>query len=61
MSQVKRDAEGERVGPDGVPVTMIKLAEDEVSKQGEGFVLKDDPNVRIDSRAFKMSKAAGMW
>ena len=58
-SQVKRDAEGERVGPDGVPVTMIKLAEEEVSKQGDGFVLKDDPNVRIDSRAFKMSKSRG--
>ncbi len=37
----------------------VKLAPDQVHKQGEGFVLKDDPEIKIDSRAYKMSKSRG--
>jgi leucyl-tRNA synthetase len=37
----------------------VKLDEDQVEKQGEFFVLKDDPKVRIDARAYKMSKSRG--
>src|SRR5439155_2437634 len=35
------------------------LQEDQVEKQGEAFVLKEQPKIRVDSRAFKMSKARG--
>ncbi len=37
----------------------VKLAEDTVEKQGDSFVLKDDPKIRVDARAMKMSKARG--
>jgi leucyl-tRNA synthetase len=35
------------------------LSEDVVEKKGESFVLKSDPGIRVDSRAFKMSKSRG--
>ena len=37
----------------------MRLPENEVEKHGEGFVLKADPAVKVDSRAYKMSKARG--
>jgi leucyl-tRNA synthetase len=37
----------------------IRLDEDQVEKQGEGFVLKEDTKVRVDARAYKMSKSRG--
>jgi leucyl-tRNA synthetase len=37
----------------------VKLDEDEVEKRGDGFVLKADPAVRVDARAYKMSKSRG--
>jgi leucyl-tRNA synthetase len=37
----------------------VKLDEDRVEKQGDAFVLKEDPKVRIDARAYKMSKSRG--
>jgi leucyl-tRNA synthetase len=37
----------------------VKVDEEQVVKQGEHFVLKDDPGVRVDARAYKMSKARG--
>ncbi len=40
-------------------LTLVKVAEDDVEKQGEHFVLKADPAVRLDARAYKMSKARG--
>src|SRR5262249_12643744 len=36
-----------------------KLDEDEVEKQGDSFVLKENPKIRIDARAYKMSKSRG--
>ncbi len=35
----------------------VKLSEDDVEKQGEFFVLKDDSKIRVDARAYKMSKS----
>ncbi len=32
---------------------------EEVEKKGEGFVLKANPEIRVDSRSFKMSKSRG--
>jgi leucyl-tRNA synthetase len=40
-------------------LALVKLAEDQVEKQGDTFVLKADPKIRIDARAMKMSKARG--
>ena len=37
----------------------VKLAEDQVEKKGDSFVLKEDPAIRIDARAYKMSKSRG--
>jgi len=37
----------------------VKLSPDQVEKRGEVFVLKEDPSVRIESRAYKMSKSRG--
>ncbi len=43
----------------GAPVTAVKLTESAVDKQGDGFVLVADAKIRVDSRAFKMSKSRG--
>ncbi|MEM1225272.1 MAG: leucine--tRNA ligase [Planctomycetota bacterium] len=56
---VRRDADGNRVTGEGVPVDVTSLGEDDVEKQGDGFVLRSDPTIRVDSRAFKMSKSRG--
>ncbi len=37
----------------------VKLDEDQVTKKGDGFVLAEDEKVRVDARAFKMSKSRG--
>src|SRR5207247_3057186 len=33
----------------------VKLTEDQVEKQGDTFVLKEDPKIKADARAHKMS------
>ncbi len=43
----------------GRPVEPVKLDEAAVVKKGDGFVLADDPAVRVDARAHKMSKSRG--
>jgi leucyl-tRNA synthetase len=37
----------------------VRLSEDRVEKQGDSFVLKANPEVRVDARAYKMSKSRG--
>jgi leucyl-tRNA synthetase len=37
----------------------IRLREDQVEKQGDAFILTADPNVRVEARAYKMSKSRG--
>ncbi|MCH2179051.1 MAG: leucine--tRNA ligase [Mariniblastus sp.] len=44
---------------DGSLLQIVKLDADQTEKQGDMFVLKSDPTIRIDSRAHKMSKARG--
>jgi leucyl-tRNA synthetase len=46
----------EQRGPDDVAA---KVPADQVEKQGEHFVLRDAPKIRVESRAYKMSKARG--
>lgn len=41
------------------PVDTVKLQPDEVEKQGDTFVLKANLTVRVESRAYKMSKSRG--
>jgi leucyl-tRNA synthetase len=46
----------EQRAADDVPA---KVPADQVEKQGEHFVLRDAPKIRVESRAYKMSKARG--
>ena len=41
------------------PVQVVKLDAEQAAKKGDAFVLADDPLVRIDARAHKMSKSRG--
>src|SRR5262249_18487871 len=43
----------------GATYERVKLPEDAVEKQGDGFVLKSHPSIKIDARAAKMSKSRG--
>ena len=43
----------------GAAVHRASVEEGDVVKQGEHFVLRDDPDIRVDSRAHKMSKSRG--
>ncbi len=43
----------------GEIVHAIKLEPDQAEKVGENFVLKSDPKISVDSRAYKMSKSRG--
>jgi leucyl-tRNA synthetase len=37
----------------------VKLTEDQVERRGDSFVLKEDPTIRVEGRAYKMSKSRG--
>jgi leucyl-tRNA synthetase len=37
----------------------VQLDEDQVEKKGDYFVLREDPSIRVDARAYKMSKSRG--
>ncbi|QDU94597.1 leucine--tRNA ligase [Lignipirellula cremea] len=43
----------------GAALSEVKLEPSQVEKKGDSFVLVDDPSIRIDHRAFKMSKSRG--
>ena len=43
----------------GDVVIASSVTPEDVVKQGEGFVLSDDQSIRVDSRAYKMSKSRG--
>ena len=43
----------------GAELELVKVEEEAVEKKGEHFVLKADNAIRIDARAFKMSKSRG--
>ena len=56
------DESGAYVSPEaaGSPgVTAKKMNASEVDTTGAGCVLKEDPSVKVDSRAYKMSKSRG--
>ncbi|MEX1094892.1 MAG: leucine--tRNA ligase [Planctomycetales bacterium] len=41
------------------PVSAVALEPDAVAKQGDSFVLKEKPEIVVESRAYKMSKSRG--
>jgi leucyl-tRNA synthetase len=41
------------------PYERVKLEEDQIEKRGDAFVLKEDPSIRVQARAYKMSKSRG--
>ncbi|MCC7084795.1 MAG: leucine--tRNA ligase [Pirellulales bacterium] len=43
----------------GQLATAVRVQAETVEKHGESFVLSADPRIRVDSRAYKMSKARG--
>jgi len=43
----------------GAKVTGRRVEEEQVIKHGDGYFLKSDPTIRVDARAFKMSKSRG--
>lgn len=43
----------------GREATLVRLQESQVAKQGEGFVVAEAPDYKVDSRAHKMSKSRG--
>ena len=42
-----------------VPVEVVKLDEEDVTKKGDSWVRTDEPAIRVDARAHKMSKSRG--
>ena len=58
--QIKIDAEGMPVAKaTGAKVQSVRVPNNEVEKQGESFVLMSDRSIKLDARAYKMSKARG--
>jgi leucyl-tRNA synthetase len=43
----------------GEPLTGVRVSPTEVKKQGEAFVLASSPEIKLESRAHKMSKSRG--
>jgi leucyl-tRNA synthetase len=57
---VESDDEGNAVlKSTGETAAAVRVPFDVAEKAGEGFVLKSDPSVRLESRAYKMSKSRG--
>ena len=53
-----QDAEGQWLAPGQLETAApVNLTEVQVVKKGDGFVLADNPSVRVDARAHKMSKS----
>jgi leucyl-tRNA synthetase len=55
-------ADGETLRVDartGDPLAPVKLQPEHVAKKGDAWVLKDQPEIVVESRAFKMSKSRG--
>jgi leucyl-tRNA synthetase len=48
----------EAAGPDS-PYRAVPVDEDELAKDGDRFVLREQPEIGVDARAYKMSKSRG--
>lgn len=56
---VDYDGKAAKYKDGGADLEAITLAEDKVEKQGDHFVLKENPRIGVDARAYKMSKSRG--
>jgi leucyl-tRNA synthetase len=57
---VNEDDEGNAVvEASGAKLMPVRLIPDQVEKHGDAFVLKSNPDIRVASRAYKMSKSRG--
>lgn len=56
---VQQSEDGKFVDKTGKAVSLVQLDEADVEKVGDHFVIKSQPNVRVDARSFKMSKSRG--
>ena len=59
---VEKEIEGNTVHVvrgSGESVQSVRVPADQIEKKGEGFILKAEPAINIDARAFKMSKSRG--
>ncbi|XP_073000500.1 leucine--tRNA ligase, chloroplastic/mitochondrial [Typha latifolia] len=58
-----RDQEGRWISTDSASVTseysQERVPAEKVTKVGDYYVLKDSPNIRVNARAYKMSKSRG--
>lgn len=57
--QVTYSEDGQVDKQTGAVVTPLSVSIDEVEKRGDSFVLAKDPEIRVESRAYKMSKSRG--
>lgn len=59
-AELSKNVDGELADKkSGMVATAVSLDEAVLTKKGEGFVLTEDPTVRVDGRAQKMSKSRG--
>ncbi|MFM9961422.1 MAG: leucine--tRNA ligase [Planctomycetaceae bacterium] len=59
-AEVTNDDDGNAIlKATGEKLATVKLSPDAVKKSGDSFVLADRPDIRIESRAYKMSKSRG--
>ncbi len=60
LEQIDRQGENTYVDRNtGEVLKPIKLEPSQVDKQDAGFVLRENPKIRVESRAYKMSKSRG--
>src|SRR5262249_3782934 len=59
VSAERVDADDARDKQTGKQYERVRLGEEQVEKKGDCFVLKELPAIRVDARAYKMSKARG--
>ncbi|MCY2993276.1 MAG: leucine--tRNA ligase [Planctomycetota bacterium] len=59
-AQVRKNVDGQFLLESGGPLLQdVRVAAEDVDKRGDAFVLRADPEIRVDSRAYKMSKSRG--
>lgn len=58
-SAEKVDFDGSIAQIGEVRCDLARLTEEQVEKKGDGFVIKSQPAIRVDARAYKMSKSRG--
>jgi len=54
-----KGAKVQDTGPGSSVFIGSRISESEVEKRGDSYVLKTDPNIKVDARSFKMSKSRG--